>query len=66
MNKKTDGDHGWTPLHCAAYYNKHQLIKWLLKNKADVNATGKNGYRVDEYGRSDAESKRLIREYRNK
>ena len=64
INKKSDFD--MTPLHCAAWCNKHQSIKWLLENQADVNVTNKGGKRADEYDQGDAESKRMIREYRNK
>ena len=39
-----------TSLHCAARYNKHQIIKWLLLNGADVNATDKWGTLADGSG----------------
>ena len=64
LNRK-ENNYGWTSLHCAALNNNnHQIIKWLLLNGADVNATNKYGTLADDYG--DATTKRLILEYRNK
>ena len=63
LNRKED-NLGRTPLHCAAFNNNHQIIKWLLLNGADVNATDKWGTLAD--GSGDAETKKLIRKHRNK
>ena len=56
---------GDTPLHYAVSGNKPNSIKWLLSNGSDIDATNKNGYRVDDLF-SDAETKNLIRKYRDK
>lgn len=41
------GEHGWTPLHVAANYNRgdshYETIKLLLENGADVNASNCKG-----------------------
>lgn len=38
---------GWTPLHCAAYWNKPDVVKCLLKNSADVSIQNKVGVVMD-------------------
>lgn len=40
---KKDENH-LTPLHLAAQYKHLEVTEWLLKNGADVNATGYNGF----------------------
>ena len=56
---------GLTSLHCAARFDNHKNIKWLLSNGADVNATTNGGNRADDlFG--DAKTKRSIREHRDK
>ena len=36
----TDND-GWTPLHAAAYWNKHDVIKCLMEQHVNFNIKNK-------------------------
>ncbi|GES61464.1 NACHT and Ankyrin domain protein [Aspergillus terreus] len=38
-----DNSMGITPLHCAAYRGNEEMVELLLDNKADINATCKDG-----------------------
>ena len=64
LDRKDNYRGGETSLHCAASRNNHQVIKWLLLNGADVNATNKWGELADVCGYG--ETKKMIREHRDK
>lgn len=34
---------GWSPLHLAAYFGHYDVLEFLLKSKANVNAINENG-----------------------
>jgi len=53
-----------TPLHAAAFGNRHQAVSWLLRNGADADARDDEGNRPDECERCDEETKKIIREHR--
>lgn len=38
-----DDRHGWTPLHCAAFYGQKDVAKFLLADGADINAKDRSG-----------------------
>ena len=41
--RSTDAS-GRTPLHCAAQYGRGEVVRWLLRHKAEVNATAPGGF----------------------
>ena len=51
-----------TPLHFAAWDNKHKSIRWLLNHGADTSLKDDRGLLPGEYG--DDETKRIIRAHR--
>ena len=53
-----------TPLHSAAFGNRHQAVRWLLQNGADADTRDDEGHRPDEYERCDEETKNIIHRHR--
>lgn len=43
INKPTTNADGFTPLHYASYFRDHKLIKYLVKNGANIHAINPNG-----------------------
>jgi len=66
LDNRSKCSSGGTSLHTAALHNNHESIKWLLWNGVDIDATDKNGDVADKQMFGNEETKRLIREYRNK
>ena len=56
---------GNSPLHVAAWWNRHNTIKYLIQNGANVNVRNKYGELPEEHGLCNDETKQLIRSYRN-
>ena len=55
-----------SPLHFVARWNRHNMIKFLIQNGANVNVRNKTGELPEEQeGRCKDETKQLIRSYRN-
>ena len=72
LSKKTDvgslinkqNVNGYTPLHVAAWKNKHQTIKQLLNFGCDVTLRNKYDELPEEHSRCDEVTKELIRKAR--
>ncbi|XP_066923492.1 TNF receptor-associated factor 6-like [Clytia hemisphaerica] len=54
-----------TPLHKAAYYNKHDVIRWLLAKGANHELKNKYGRRPDEQSFCDGVTKEIFRSFRS-
>ena len=53
-----------TPLHIAAYNNKHKSIVWLMDQGADPSLKDVDGKRPGEYGRCSDGTKNIIRNFK--
>ncbi|XP_066913790.1 uncharacterized protein [Clytia hemisphaerica] len=54
-----------TPLHWAAQYNKHDVIRWLLAKGADPELKNISGQRPDELRECDGVTKEIFRSFRS-
>ena len=54
-----------TPLHHAAYMNKHKVIEWLLAKGSDPNLENKDGQRPDEDIDCDDVTKEIFQSFRS-
>lgn len=54
-----------SPLHRAARFNNHRVIKYLISNKVNVNVRNRKGNLPEEDKRCNEETKKLIGQYRN-
>ena len=62
INKQTN--YKQTPLHCAAWKNKHKSIVWLMDQGADPSLKDVDGQRPDEDRRCSDETKNIIRNFK--
>ncbi|XP_066922096.1 26S proteasome non-ATPase regulatory subunit 10-like [Clytia hemisphaerica] len=67
IEKLIDGRDIWnnTPLHYAARWNNHDVIRWLLAKGADPQLKNKDGQRPDEHDECDGVTKEIIRSFRS-
>ena len=54
-----------TPLHWAAFHNKHDVIRWLLTKGANPNVKDSFGQRPDEHYPCDDVTKEIIQSFRS-
>eukprot|EP00111_Clytia_hemisphaerica_P012650 TCONS_00037208-protein len=54
-----------TPLHKAAYFNNHDVIRWLLAKGADHELKNKEGQRPDEQLYCDGVTTEIFRSFRS-
>ena len=53
-----------TPLHRAAWKNKHKSMVWLMDQGADRSLKDVDGLRPDEYSDCSDETKNIIRSFK--
>ena len=63
LNKQTSS-YKRTPLHYAAWKNKHKLVRWMCDKGADVEVRDFINNRPDEHPHCDEETKKIIRQFR--
>lgn len=63
INQQTSSNQ-LTPLHLAAYINKHQTIKWLLSKGANPLVTNSCGQCPGQHSRSNSETKQIIQHFK--
>eukprot|EP00111_Clytia_hemisphaerica_P007851 TCONS_00022817-protein len=54
-----------TPLHFAAWFNNHDVIRWLLAKGADAELKNKAGQRPDEHRDCNGVTKEIFRSFRS-
>ncbi|XP_066923144.1 repetitive organellar protein-like [Clytia hemisphaerica] len=63
INRRSKGNN--TPLHVAAWNNRHDVIRWLLAKGANPELKGGDGRRPDEHRKCDGVTKKIFRSFRS-